>query len=219
MGGGRLAPSPMFGGDWYDADYWDHPAAGKSGFIRPYMWDHLGDHFQATAAHIVERFSPSSSLDVGCGKGFLVKALLDLGVDAYGLDLSEYAIQHCPPDVADRVRVDDITGPGLLEPVHLVTAFDVLEHLPEATIPHVLARLEGAGSEWLICNIGLADSPTPDPDASHINLQTRQWWLDTFNEHLPDWRLVDGYGAGCWWFNVPDMLFTLRRRPSPLVPE
>lgn len=203
----------MYPGDWYDADYWDRPG-GKSGFAHAYTWDRLGPFFQATATHIVEQFNPASTLDVGCGKGFLVKALVDWGVDAYGLDLSPYAIRHAPADVAGRVRVADITQTGLLEPVDLVTCFDVLEHLPAETIPHVLRRLESAGSQWLVCNIGLADSPTPDPDVSHINLQTRGWWLETFAEVLPDWILVDGYGGSCWWFNVPAMLFVMRREKA-----
>lgn len=34
----------------------------------------------------------SRILDIGCAKGFLVKDLLDLGMDAYGIDVSKYAI-------------------------------------------------------------------------------------------------------------------------------
>ena len=42
-------------------------------------------------------------LDVGCAKGFLVKDLLDLGMDAYGIDISKYAIKNSHLDVKDRV--------------------------------------------------------------------------------------------------------------------
>lgn len=36
------------------------------------------------------------AIDIGCAKGALVKALLDEGVDAYGADVSKYAIEVSP---------------------------------------------------------------------------------------------------------------------------
>ena len=47
----------------------------------------------------------SKILDVGCAKGFLVKDLVDLGFDAYGLDISEYAIDNAPKDVKNRLKI------------------------------------------------------------------------------------------------------------------
>jgi len=44
-------------------------------------------------------------LDVGCAKGFLVKDLLSQGIDAYGVDVSEYAMMHCEPEVVGRLHV------------------------------------------------------------------------------------------------------------------
>jgi len=44
-------------------------------------------------------------LDVGCAKGFLVKDLLALGIDAYGIDISEYALMHCEPEVIERLHL------------------------------------------------------------------------------------------------------------------
>src|SRR6476660_6877599 len=36
-------------------------------------------------------------LDIGCAKGFLVKDLITVcpGLEAFGLDVSEYALMHC----------------------------------------------------------------------------------------------------------------------------
>lgn len=44
-------------------------------------------------------------LDVGCAKGFLVKDLLAIGIDAYGIDVSEYALMHCEPEVVGRLQI------------------------------------------------------------------------------------------------------------------
>jgi SAM-dependent methyltransferase len=44
-------------------------------------------------------------LDIGCAKGFLVKDLLQEGLDAFGLDVSRYALTHCEPEVVGRLHL------------------------------------------------------------------------------------------------------------------
>ena len=46
-------------------------------------------------------------LDVGAGKGFLVKDLMKVcpGLEAFGLDISEYALMHCEPEVVGRLHL------------------------------------------------------------------------------------------------------------------
>tara|TARA_B100000787_G_scaffold170019_1_gene163487 strand:+ start:20404 stop:21054 length:651 start_codon:yes stop_codon:yes gene_type:complete len=42
-------------------------------------------------------------LDVGCAKGFLLKDFKDIGVDCYGIEISNYAIQNCHKDIQDKI--------------------------------------------------------------------------------------------------------------------
>ena len=53
-------------------------------------------------------------LDVGCAKGFLVKDLMTVcpGLEVFGLDISEYALMHCEPEVVGRLHL----GSGLKLP-------------------------------------------------------------------------------------------------------
>lgn len=53
----------------------------------------LVEHFQLKAGDKV--------LDVGCAKGFLVKDLMQAcpGLEVFGLDISEYALNHCETEV------------------------------------------------------------------------------------------------------------------------
>ncbi len=46
-------------------------------------------------------------LDVGCAKGFLVKDLLAVcpGLEVFGLDISEYALMNCEPEVVGRLHL------------------------------------------------------------------------------------------------------------------
>lgn len=48
-------------------------------------------------------------LDVGAAKGFLVKDLLRVcpGLEAFGLDISEYAVMHCEPEIVGRLHLGD----------------------------------------------------------------------------------------------------------------
>src|SRR4051794_19799116 len=46
-------------------------------------------------------------LDVGCAKGFLVKDFMKAcpGLEAFGLDISEYALMHCEPETVGRLHL------------------------------------------------------------------------------------------------------------------
>lgn len=62
------------------------------------------------AEDIVRHFALKSGdrvLDVGCGKGFLVKDLMKAcpGLEAFGLDISEYALLNCEPEVVGRLHL------------------------------------------------------------------------------------------------------------------
>jgi SAM-dependent methyltransferase len=44
-------------------------------------------------------------LDVGCAKGFLVKDLQAEKIDAFGIDISDYALMNCEPEVVGRLHL------------------------------------------------------------------------------------------------------------------
>ncbi len=66
-----------------------------------------GSRWPRTLSHISICARANALLDVGCAKGFLVKDLLDAlpGLEAFGIDISEYALRHCPPDVVGRLHL------------------------------------------------------------------------------------------------------------------
>ena len=62
------------------------------------------------ARDIVAHFSLKPGdrvLDVGCAKGFLVKDLMAVcpGLEAFGIDVSRYALDHCEPEVIGRLHL------------------------------------------------------------------------------------------------------------------
>ena len=62
------------------------------------------------AEDIVKHFSLKAGdrvLDIGCAKGFLVKDLLLVcpGLEVFGVDISEYAVLNCEPELIGRLHV------------------------------------------------------------------------------------------------------------------
>src|SRR5215831_17854750 len=86
----------------YGEMYWDGPREyGYGGYRDDGRWNPV-------ARDIIAHFGlkPGARvLDVGCGKGFLVKALLAQEMDAFGLDISTYALMHCASEVIGRLHL------------------------------------------------------------------------------------------------------------------
>ncbi len=64
--------------------------------------------WKKVAKNIIKKYNLKKGdkvLDIGCAKGFLVKDLLDLGIDAYGIDISEYAIINSPKETYGRISL------------------------------------------------------------------------------------------------------------------
>ena len=90
-------------------------------------------------AEIVTAASPSSVLDVGCGDGRFL-TLLPRTLERHGVDLSERAIrfaQAFAPDVTFECR----DAAELGRTFDVVTAIEVLEHVPDEHVPGFLRAL------------------------------------------------------------------------------
>lgn len=95
----------------YGEMYFDGPREyGYGGYRYDGRW-------QPVAKDIITHFGLKPGdrvLDVGCAKGFLVKDLVAEGIDAYGIDISKYALMHCEPEVVGRLQIgscDDLPFP------------------------------------------------------------------------------------------------------------
>jgi len=112
----------------YGQMYFDGPREyGYGGYKYDGRW-------KSVARDIVEHFELSAGdrvLDVGGAKGFLVKDLVDLGIDAYGADVSEYAVTNCHPAVVGRMHVASAERlPFPDASFTAVLAIDVIHNLP-----------------------------------------------------------------------------------------
>ncbi len=71
-------------------------------------------------------------LEVGCGPGFLLHEVRELGWSVHGLEISEYAVRHASDTLGLQVTRGDIAD-GIFEDGRFDAIFlgDVLEHLPD----------------------------------------------------------------------------------------
>ncbi|MFQ5514344.1 MAG: class I SAM-dependent methyltransferase [Myxococcota bacterium] len=125
---------------------------GREYFDGPRSYGYGGYHYDGrwipVAEDIVEHYQlgPGSRvLDVGCAKGFLVKDLMAVcpGLEAFGLDISEYAILNCEPEVIGRLHLgscDHLPFPD--HSFDAVIAKDVIHNLDRAGCLEAVREIE-----------------------------------------------------------------------------
>jgi protein-L-isoaspartate(D-aspartate) O-methyltransferase len=91
-------------------DYWDGDRKICYGGYR-----YMEGRWEKVARAMVEHYGikPGDKiLDVGCGKGFLLYDFTKVvpGLELYGLDVSEYAIENSKEEIKDRLQVGNATS-------------------------------------------------------------------------------------------------------------
>lgn len=151
--------------------------------------------FLATAAEMAAVLPLRSSvLEAACAKGYFVKWARLLGYDAYGFDVSEYAISTADPDAAPYVQVADaLSMPWDDDEFDAVVSWEFLEHLTEDTVGPVLSECERVGKPGALAlhRIGIirTDGRFPegeDHDHTHTLLREDPWWRSLFDAR--GWR-------------------------------
>jgi SAM-dependent methyltransferase len=120
---------------------------------------------QGAARVVLSYFAPRRVLDVGCAKGFVVQILRDHGIDAWGVDLSEYAIEAAPGCVRPFLRVGTVLDLEFDDDsFDLVTCLETLEHLHPDRIQQAVAELCRVTSDKLFVTIPSTGSNDFGPD-------------------------------------------------------
>lgn len=134
--------------------------------------------FENIADKIVKEIKPKTVLDVGCAMGHLVTALRDRGVEAYGIDVSPYAISKVREDSKTYCRVFSALD-GLPEDFpkkfDLVTTIEVAEHLREEDCEQFIRNICSYADQIIF-------SSTPDDfwERTHYNVQQIEYWAKRF---------------------------------------
>jgi cyclopropane fatty-acyl-phospholipid synthase-like methyltransferase len=164
-------PSGSYGRQYF-AHYFD--AQSKSGERAYERSEHWTRFFGNVADHIGGDIGPGTVLDAGCAMGFLVEALRDRGVDATGIDISEYAISQVRADVKPYCRQGSVIDP-LPGRYDLIVSIEVLEHLDTEDAIRAVSNLCSATSDFIF-----SSTPHDYREVTHVNVQPPEWWAEVF---------------------------------------
>lgn len=132
------------------------------------------EFFQGIADRIIADFQPETVLDAGCAKGFLVEGFRNRGVDAWGVDISEYAIQEVFETVKPYCWVGSIVD-LFPQKYDLIVSIEVLEHMPAEMGRKAIANL-CAHTERIV----FSSTPFDYKETTHYNVQPPEYWAREF---------------------------------------
>jgi cyclopropane fatty-acyl-phospholipid synthase-like methyltransferase len=178
----------------FDQDYYENGIiTGKSCYMN-YRW--MPELTIKMAHHIVKHLhldEDDKILDYGCAKGYLVKAFRILEVPACGCDISDYAIGSVDTDVRNFCRlIEDSNNPFPFEDKFTwIMSKDVLEHMSEEEIDTFLKQAY-LKADKMFHVVPLGDGqkftvPEYELDKTHKMAQTKDWWLNKFEN--AGWKL------------------------------
>jgi hypothetical protein len=177
--------------DVYSEGYYGEAGGGGSGAaldIGTAEYTRTATHADE-GAYLVWRFLPvQRTLDIGCAFGFFVEAERELGLDACGVDVSQYALDHAAFGARGHVRYGNLLhrlpfGRGAFDGVSL---FETLEHLPPEVIPRALREVRRMTTKYVIATIP-SFGPNPDGPGGWFDVKVRPERLDHYRS------LGDGY--------------------------
>jgi len=168
----------------FDGDYFERGVETGKSMYTDYHWMPKTT-FRAAQAFVSE-MNPGKTetiIDYGCAKGFFVKALRRMGYQAYGVDISKYAIENADPEIKQYLS---LSASG-----HYDIGFtkDVLEHsfANNDFLNSVLAEMRSLADRWLVVvPVGFEEHfiiPAYEKDPSHIIRQPSGWWVEIFQEN------------------------------------
>ena len=115
--------------------------------------------------------------DAGCAMGFLVEELRRTGVEAYGVDISEYAIKNTHQDIKEYCWVGSIANP-LPQKYDLIVSIEVVEHMPKQEAEAAVGNICRYSDDILF-----SSTPYNYKEATHLNVQPPEHWSELFARH------------------------------------
>ena len=170
----------------FNEDYYER---GKAKGISRYAGYVYSGQWDLWADYVIKRFSPKNLIDVGCAKGFLVYALRKRGVEAYGADVSEYALANAPPGIDKflfKVDLNHERLPFTNEFFDVVTCIETIEHIKNLRCAtNEIHRVLKQNGKVLLTTPHSA-TITKSIDLTHVNVHHPNSWSKLFRKNQFD---------------------------------
>ena len=132
--------------------------------------------------------NPKNCLDVGCGTGELVRTLRQSGIDAYGVEISDQALELADKSIQPYLKKGDITKlPYKKDQFDLVLTFDVLEHVERSKIKIAIDETIRVSQKFILHKIYTRENAWirwfHGKDYSHVSVFTKKFWQQLFTEN------------------------------------
>lgn len=174
-----------------DPEYW----CGNKGYRPPGYADFTINTLKAV---LIASYKPVNVLDLGCAFGFVVGWLRMAGMEAYGADISSYAISKAIDAVKPYLTVCpswDMPFPG--KKFDLLFSSGMLEHIPEDKLGDSIKEMQRVAQRGIIGVACTDDESTKvNEDETHGLLHSRKEWQKMFNHNFAvisdsefSWRL------------------------------
>lgn len=168
----------------FNEDYYERGIEkGISGYTN-YRW--IPELTIPLAARMIEYLGIQQDdkiLDYGCAKGYLVYAFRLLHREAYGYDISDYALSCAPREVESYIS-NTLDCEKMYD---WVIAKDVFEHLEKETLEQLLDRLRKMTKKlFVIVPLGENGNyvvPAYEHDVTHIIREDLDWWKEIMCKH------------------------------------
>lgn len=168
---------PQTFGKWYFEERYKY--FKKSIPIKRMYFDFLRWATRESGSNLLDG-TGKSALDVGCAYGFVVELLKELGYDAYGIDVSKFAVSN----VKGAILGDAEHLPLKCSSFDLITCFETIEHLrmPESFLKDAHRILKPSGL-FIFSTPVLGLSSTilhlmiREPPSFHPNIRSVGQWL------------------------------------------
>lgn len=175
----------------YDEDYFLRGKETGKSLYENYRW--LPELTIPMAGAIVRHLGivlSDTVLDFGCARGYTVRALRSLGFDAWGHDISKWAVENADESVREFVT----TAEPIPNSFDWVIAKDVLEHVVELT--YTVDWLHHVARKGIFVVVPLAhgkryDILSYEEDVTHVYRHPLSWWVGQF--FRPGWSVEGRY--------------------------
>ncbi len=130
-------------------------------------------------SYVVDRFRPSSVLDVGCGLGAYLSLFRRSGASILGIDGFEWSTAHHISK--DQYKCHDLrqSVPGLHRKFDTSVFVETAEHLPEFAALAIIDQLASLTNDAIVFSAAQLNQP----GHGHITCRDPAFWLERFEAH------------------------------------
>lgn len=165
--------------DLYGEGYWEY---GIGSNYRNYADD---SGWVPTVEVLLQHVeTPASLFEFASAKGYFLRAAREAGLDAYGMDISSWAVRSAVTPVFKA----DAADPNLVEKLgeergyDIVCSWEFLEHVPHDELVPVLKNMLALTEPgcFFVHRIGTTtvEGVRQDDDHTHVSNHTYDWWYD-----------------------------------------